>query len=113
MPNNDGNGLLALLTGAAIGATLGILFAPEKGSVTREKLKDRVKDGYDDLKDRAKSKWDSLDDETKERFSNTKDILQARVEDFLSSSSYKAEEAITFLEEKLAELKQENAKLQK
>jgi prefoldin subunit 5 len=31
----------------------------------------------------------------------------------LSDSSYKAEEAITFLEEKLAELKKQNAKLHK
>ena len=109
MSTKNENGLLALLAGAAIGVTLGILFAPDKGSKTREK----IKGGFDDLKDDAKSKWDSLEDETKERFSETKDHLKDSVENFLSNSSYKAEEAITFLEEKLAELKKQNAKLQK
>jgi len=98
MSNKFENGILALLAGAAIGVGLGILFAPDKGTKTREK----IKDGLDDLKD-----------ETKEKFSKTKEELKDTVEELLSNSSYKAEEAITFLEEKLAELKKQNAKLQK
>lgn len=109
MSAKNGNGFLALLAGAAIGVGLGILFAPDKGSKTREK----IKDGFDDLKDQAKSKLDFLDDETKAKISDTKDELKDKVDNFLSDSSYKAEEAITFLEEKLAELKKQNAKLQK
>ena len=66
----------ALLVGAAVGAVIGILFAPEKGSKTREK----IKDGLDDLKDKAKSKIDLLDDETKERIYNAKDDLTEKVE---------------------------------
>lgn len=103
------NGILALLAGAAIGVGLGILFAPDKGSKTREK----IKDGLDDLKESAKSKWNSLETETKDKFSKTKADLKDTVNDLLSDSSYKAEETITFLEEKLAELKKQNAKLQK
>lgn len=113
MSGNNGNGVLALLAGAAIGAVIGILFAPDKGSKTREKIKDTFKDGIDDLKERAQSKWDSLDDETKEKFANTKEAFQEKIEDLLSNTSYKAEEAISYLEEKLAELKKQNAKLQK
>jgi gas vesicle protein len=109
MSSKNGNSILAILAGAAIGVGLGILFAPDKGSKTREKLKE----GFDDLKDEAKTKWDTLEEDTKEKFSKTKDDLKETVENLLSSSSYKAEEAITFLEEKLAELKKENAKLQK
>jgi len=109
MSTRNGNGILALLAGAAIGAAIGVLFAPDKGSKTREKLRE----GLDDLKDQAKSKWDSLEEETKEKFSGTKEDFKETVEEFLSNSSYKAEEAITFLEEKLAELKKQNAKLQK
>jgi gas vesicle protein len=109
MSNKTGNNIIALIAGAAIGVGLGILFAPDKGSKTREKMKE----GFDDLKDQAKTKWDNLEEETKEKFSKTKDDLIETVEDLLSNSSYKAEEAITFLEEKLAELKQQNAKLQK
>lgn len=36
--SKKGNSLLAFLAGASVGALLGVLYAPEKGSVTREKL---------------------------------------------------------------------------
>ena len=96
--NDSGKVVTALLAGLAAGAVLGILFAPDKGSKTREK----IKTGFDDLKDEAK-----------EKFSGSKEELKEAVDNLLSKSSYKAEEAITFLEEKLAELKKQNAKLQK
>ena len=109
MSTKNGNSILALLAGAAVGVGLGILFAPDKGSKTREK----IKDGLDDLKEQAKSKLNTLENEVKEKFSEKKDDLKATFENLLSDSSYKAEETITFLEEKLAELKKQNSKLQK
>ena len=109
MSSKTNSSIIALLAGAAIGAGLGILFAPDKGSKTREK----IKDGLDDIKNQAQNKWESIEDETKEKFSRPKEDLKETVESLLSNSSYKAEEAISFLEEKLAELKRENAKLQK
>lgn len=109
MSSNNKNSIITLLAGAAIGVGLGFLFAPDKGSKTREK----IRDGFDDLKEEAKSKWNSLEEETKEQFSKSKDELKDTVDELLSNSSYKAEDAITFLEKKLAELKKQNAKLQK
>lgn len=109
MSGRSSDSILALLAGAAIGVGIGILFAPDKGSKTREKIKNSL----DDLKDEVKTKFNSAEEEAKVKFSQTKDELKETVENLLSKSSYKAEEAITFLEEKLAELKKQNAKLQK
>ena len=92
------NNLIALLAGAVVGVGLGILFAPDKGSKTREK----IKEGLDDLKEKGKDK-----------LSKSKEELKETVDELLSKSSHKAEDAITYLEEKLAELKKQNAKLQK
>jgi gas vesicle protein len=36
--SKKGNTLITFLAGAAVGAILGILYAPDKGTVTREKL---------------------------------------------------------------------------
>jgi gas vesicle protein len=96
--SNTTNNILALLAGAAIGASLGILFAPDKGSNTRKK----IKKGVNDFKD-----------ETVNKFSTTREELKHKIEQMLSDTSYKAEDAITYLEDKLAQLKQQNAKLHK
>ena len=40
--SKKGSTLLAFLTGASIGALLGVLYAPDKGSNTREKLSFRL-----------------------------------------------------------------------
>lgn len=42
MSKNSGNSLMAFLLGAATGAIVGILYAPDKGSNTRDKLTYRL-----------------------------------------------------------------------
>lgn len=42
MSKKSSNTMIAFLTGAAIGAILGVLYAPDKGSNTREKLSFRL-----------------------------------------------------------------------
>lgn len=44
MANDNNNGLLPFLAGAAIGAALGVLLAPRAGRETREQLNDWLKD---------------------------------------------------------------------
>lgn len=48
--SKDGT-FLGLMTGLAAGVVLGLLFAPEKGSKIREKLRKVAAEGYEDFKD--------------------------------------------------------------
>jgi gas vesicle protein len=50
---NSGKTIGALLLGAAIGAVVGVLLAPDKGSETRKKLFEGAKDLTNDLKENA------------------------------------------------------------
>ena len=52
MSNNNGKIIGALLVGAAAVAILGVLFAPEKGTDTRQKITDGAGGMADDLKSR-------------------------------------------------------------
>jgi len=66
---NSGKLLTAVLLGAAAGATLGILFAPDKGSETRKKIS---KKGTD-LKDTFRKKMNDLVDDMSDQFESAKD----------------------------------------
>ena len=50
--NRTGKIITAFAAGAAAGAILGILFAPAKGSDTREKIKDKAKKFTGDLEEK-------------------------------------------------------------
>ena len=59
---NGGKLIAALLLGAAAGAVLGVLFAPEKGSDTRKKMAGRATELGDELRQRFNKSKDSVND---------------------------------------------------
>ena len=48
----SGKVLLGVLAGVAVGATLGILFAPDKGSRTRRKISEKSDDYAEELEEK-------------------------------------------------------------
>jgi len=64
--NNTGKIITAVAAGAAAGAILGILFAPDKGSETRRKMGEKGKQLSDNVKEKlqaGKEKYNDLKEE--------------------------------------------------
>lgn len=68
---STGKVVLGVLAGVAAGAILGILFAPDKGSVTRKKIVDK-KDG---LNDELKAKFNEIVDSLADKFEKAKEDI--------------------------------------
>jgi gas vesicle protein len=54
MSDHDGSGFAWFLAGLGVGAAIGILYAPQSGSETREALRARAEEGRDYVKTRAR-----------------------------------------------------------
>jgi len=76
MKSSTGSFIIGLLSGAAIGAAIGILFAPDKGQVTRANLTKRAKEVKEELDDKFDDLRDYVNDtlgDMKERLADVKD----------------------------------------
>lgn len=72
----SGKVFLGLLAGVAIGATLGILFAPAKGSKTRKKISRKEKEYVDSLK----GKFDDIVENITDKYEEVKEKVSDFVE---------------------------------
>ena len=106
---NTGNILVALAAGTAIGAGLGILFAPDKGKHTRENIKHKLEDTGHDIAERVTHAKEELTKSANKK----KEEFEKKLDETISGLSYKAEDIISGLEHKLEELKNKNAEFQK
>lgn len=98
----------ALVLGALIGAAAGVLLAPDKGSITRDHLKEEGKD----VKEKISNDFAAVKDDVTKATASGKEKLKAEMKDIASKTSYKTEKAITFIEKQLAILKEKNKTLQ-
>jgi len=97
--------VLAVLAGAAVGAAIGILFAPDQGTNTRRK----IKDGYGQKRDELKDKISELTEQLKGRLGTSKEGLEAGFDKLVASVEEKKDDIISTLERKLEELKSKGA----
>lgn len=83
---SSGKVLLGVLAGVAVGATLGILFAPDKGSTTRKKISRKGDDYAEELEEKFNEFIESI--------SNKFEDLKEEAAQMTENGKLKVEEAI-------------------
>ena len=72
----SGKVVLGVLAGVAAGAILGILFAPEKGTITRKKICDKSGDYSDAMKDKFNEFIDTVSEKYNKARENVSDFIE-------------------------------------
>jgi gas vesicle protein len=86
---SKGKVLLGVLAGVAIGAALGVLFAPDKGWNTRKRIVKKGEDLTNDLRDKFEEFLDNISvkvDEVKEEVTDFSEKNKAKANDAKKSA---------------------------
>jgi gas vesicle protein len=97
--------LLLILGGVALGALLGILYAPRSGERTRRQLRR----GYEDMRDRATDFGDDLLERAEELRQSVAERISAG-QDYVGRKSEDVREGLAALEEGLGTLRRKLAR---
>lgn len=103
---NTGTTFLAFITGAAIGAGIGLLYAPDSGEQTRRKIGENARKAQDDLN----KKYRETSSDLSSKANKARGDFERKLEETLVNASDKADHILEGLEEKLEELRKQNAK---
>jgi gas vesicle protein len=79
---STGKAVLGTVAGLAVGGILGILFAPDKGSVTRKQIADKGNDYANDLKSKCNDFTDTLKEKFQAAKKEAKDIAENGIDNF-------------------------------
>ncbi|WP_368506588.1 MULTISPECIES: YtxH domain-containing protein [unclassified Tamlana] len=118
--NNNESTALGIIAGTLVGAAVGVLFAPYKGSKTRQIIADEAVLAKNKLESEMATAKDIIAQTTidlKDRViastASKKQTIEEQLDDIVLDATHKADDVISTLEKKLTELKAKNKKLQK
>ncbi len=81
----------ALVIGTAVGAAMGVLFAPDKGARTRKAIRRKGEDLADDMEDRVTDMLDKVS-ESMESMEKQYGAMKNRMQDLVKKGRHQMEE---------------------
>jgi len=99
---NTGKVLLGVVAGAATGALLGVLFAPNKGEITRKK----ISRGTGHYADEVKTKFNDFLDTMTEKFDKVKEDISEFADEKMAKVGKVKEGVAEFTEEKMGKVEE-------